>query len=142
MVVERTSSEIKAALKEAGLEVYRTTESAVHIAERPRENLIMDSNVCLRTDLTVVFVARAERATFPHDGDAALFARVRDHLSAATEAGFTETEAYVTDVTAPSDASLLLDRWYQVRFEKQTPSFETAIATVRAALELDKIAKR
>src|SRR5690606_10767504 len=56
-----TSSEIKRALREAGIEIYRTRGSIVHIAERVRENLIMDAGVRIDESLRVTFYVRAER---------------------------------------------------------------------------------
>jgi hypothetical protein len=40
-----TVQELKKAIQQAGLEVYRTRGNEVHLAERPRENLIMDAGV-------------------------------------------------------------------------------------------------
>ena len=40
--------DIKRALKDAGLEVYRTRGDVVQLAERVRENLLMDAQIFVR----------------------------------------------------------------------------------------------
>ena len=76
------ASRIKRALIEAGFEVFRTRNEEIVLAERPRENLIMDSGVRLRlgdpTDaaLEVRVVLRAQKADFPAEDEVQLFDRV------------------------------------------------------------------
>ena len=137
-----THRELKQALREAGVEVYRTQGDAVFVAERPRENLIMDSGVRLYTDLRVAFYARAEESSFPGESSQDLHERVRRQLECAIEEGFTETRKFVTEVDAPSDESQVLDRWHQVQFERRTNTLAEAVAAVCTAVGFEKIAKR
>ena len=96
-----SASEIKRALKDAGLEVYRTRGEVVHVAERVRENLLMDAQVFVRAspflidatpphEACVGFVVRAQRSDFPNDGEDHLFGRARRLASAAIERGYCE----------------------------------------------------
>lgn len=40
-----TATELKKALQQAGFDVYRARGDEVHLAERPRENLILEAGV-------------------------------------------------------------------------------------------------
>lgn len=134
--------DIKSALRAEGLEIYQTKDDTVFIAERPRENLIMDSGVRIHADLRVAFFARAEESHFPGEDAQQLHARVRKQLAPSQEHGFVETKQLVTCIEAPSDASQVLDRWFELSFERPNQSLEEAIDHARTALGFDKIAKR
>jgi hypothetical protein len=137
-----TSAEIKRALREAGIEVYRTRGSVVHVAERVRENLIMDAGVRIDESLRVSFYARAEQRDFPGEDDDALYERARKLATPAVERGFQEERTFVTELEDPGDPERTLDRWFQVQFDKSLESLEDAIAEVRFACDLDRQAKR
>ena len=79
-----TAAEIKKALKEAGLEVYRTRGDVVYLADRVRENLLMDAGTFVRggadvrgADVRIGFIVRAQRNDFPNDAEEHLFERAR-----------------------------------------------------------------
>lgn len=139
-----TIIDIKRALAEAGLEVYRTRGEEVQIADRVRENLIMDSGVSLAVgpELRVRFVVRAQRSDFPADPIAELFARARALANDAQHRGFVENEARVSDLNDPGDPSRTLDTWYEVRFEKTVGDIEQALAETKFALSLEKAAAK
>lgn len=137
-----TSSEIKRALREAGFEIYRTRGSVVHVAERVRENLIMDSGVRLDDGLRITFYARAEKRDFPGEDALELFERARELGAAALLRGFSEERTLVTDLEDPSDAERTLDQWYQVQFAKTADTLELALEEVRFACGLVKQAER
>lgn len=135
--------ELKKALREGGLEVYRTEGTVVHLADRVRENLIMDAHVRVSTHpLTVTFDARAERSMFPGESDEQLHERARDLGRAALERGFGERRAFITDVPDPSNPDAVLERWYQVEFERMVDDVGAAIDEARFAVGLDKTATR
>jgi hypothetical protein len=132
--------QVKKALVEAGLEVFRTRGDEIVLAERPRENLILDSGVRLRAgaNLEVRLVVRAQRADFPNDDDAHLFERARGCAGRAVAAGFSEVEATTTRVTDPGDPARTLDTFYEVTFAKHAPSLPDAVTELRFALGLEK----
>ena len=152
-----TSSDIKRALRNAGLEVYRAQGNAIHVAERVRENLILDSGIRIVIDgrgeadaaraasshrLVVTFVAEAPRSQFPGDEREALFERARRLAREALDRGFVEEAERVAPVEDPSDAARILDERFQVAFAKQVASIEAALEEVRFALSLSRSVER
>ena len=93
-------AEIKKALVAAGFELYRTRGDEVHVADRVRDNLIMDSGVSVRAkgSLSVRFVARAQRSDFPSDGPASLFEKARGLGVIAEARGYAETGSATSSI--------------------------------------------
>ena len=134
------SSHIKRALVDAGFEIFRTRGDEIVLAERPRENLIMDSGVRLRVSepLEVRVVLRAQKADFPSDDDSNLFDRVR-RLGASTLAdGFAEINATMTRVADPGDASRTLDTFYEITYTKVADALSEAILEMKQAMRIEK----
>ncbi len=137
------ASDIKRALREAGFEIYRTEGGEVHVAERVRENLIMDSGVrVVGPASAVAFVTRAQQRDFPDDAPEQLFDRARRVAGRALERGYQEVRAFVTPIRDPGDPSRALDHSYEVRFEKAVADLAAALDEVRQLISLDKTAKR
>ncbi|HVY44476.1 MAG TPA: hypothetical protein VHB21_01305 [Minicystis sp.] len=136
-----TPADVKKALQAAGFEIYRTRGDVVHVAERVRENLLMDSGVFLEAQALVVgFVVRAQKTDFPHDGDDALFERARRLGAAAVGRGYTEASAEIRTVVDPGDAGRAIDRWCEVAYKKPAAALDAAIEEIRFALTLEKAA--
>src|SRR4051812_30595499 len=75
--------ELKKALLAAGLEIYRTRPDAVHLAERPRDNQILDAGISFRpategASFELRVVMRCQRSDFPRENADALYDRVRE----------------------------------------------------------------
>jgi hypothetical protein len=134
------AAHLKKALIEAGFEVFRTRGEEIVLAERPRENLIMDSGARLRAGdpLEVRVVLRAQKADFPNEDDARLFERVRTLGAQAISAGFTEVDMAATRVPDPGDAERTLDTFYEITFAKPAASLPDAVAELRFVLGLEK----
>jgi hypothetical protein len=138
-----TPADIKKALQQAGFEVYRTRGDVVHVAERVRENLLMDSGVSIDSSrLAVAFVVRAQLADFPGASQDELFARARGLGGEARERGYHEIEARVSTIPDPVDDAATLDTWFEVVFEKAAAQVGAALDEVRFALGLEKAAQR
>jgi hypothetical protein len=137
-----TAREIKEALIAAGFEVYRTRGDEVQVADRVRDNLIMDSGVSIRdgVPLRVQIVVRAQRCDFPSDPVHALFDRARALCGGAVARGFAETGTRTSPMHDPTDASRTLDTWFEVAFEKTVPTLSEAIEEVRFAVTIEKAA--
>ncbi len=125
---------------DAGFEIFRVRGEEIVLAERPRENLIMDSGVRLRFSepLEVRVVFRAQKADFPNDDDARLFERVRRLAQPASSSGFVESGCAVTDVPDPSDSARTLDSFYEITYAKPVAGLESALPTLRFAVGLEK----
>jgi hypothetical protein len=139
-----TPQQLKKALVAAGFEVFRTLGEDVVLADRVRENLIMDSGVRLKagSPLTVKVVLRAQRADFPAEDEAELFARVRGSADHVLSKGFAEITATATKVTDPADAERTLDTFYEVTFAKDVADLDTALAELKVAMGIDKAVRR
>jgi hypothetical protein len=136
-----TPAELKKALISAGFEVYRTRGDVVHVAERARENLIMDSGVRVHaTELTVAVIMRAQRVDFPHDPDEAMFARARNLGACTLARGYREVGTQITRLPDPSDPERTLDSSFEVSFEKRVTNLDEAMAEVGFVFSLEKAA--
>jgi len=136
-----TPAEIKKALIEAGFEFYRARGDVVHVAERVRENLLMDSGIFIHAGKSVVgFLVRAQHSEFPQDSEEHLFARARALATSALERGYREVEATTRQIFDPGDADRMIDTWCEVQFERDAPSIAAAMDEVRFALGFPKSA--
>jgi hypothetical protein len=137
-------AEIKKALIAAGFELYRTRGDEVHVADRVRDNLIMDSGVSIRseTPLSVRVVVRAQHSDFPGDSINALFDRARATATAVVARGYMETQALASPMHDPVDPNRTLDTWYEVSYEKKVGTIDEAMVEVAFALQLEKTARR
>ncbi len=129
-------------LVRAGIEIFCGSDEVVHVAERVRDNLLIDADVRVNAARrSVVFFSRAHSVDFPGEPANLLFARARLPAAAALGRGYAEAKAFVTKLRAPDDPGITLDYWYQVEFEKPVLDLEQLIEEVRFALALEKAAK-
>lgn len=136
-----TPQEIKKALISAGFELYRTRGEVVHVAERVRENLLMDSGIFVHAGRsTVGFVVRAQHTDFPNETEDQLFLRARDLAATAVARGYREVEATCRPIFDPGDGDRKLDTWCEVQFERDAPALEDAMEEIRFALSFPKSA--
>jgi hypothetical protein len=137
-----TPQQLKKALLASGFEVFRTLPTEVVLAERVRENLILDSGVRIAPleggKLHVRLVLRAQKADFPNDDDAALFDRVRKLAEPAITKGFSEQSTGVRAVSDPGDATRTIDTFYEVFLSQDVASVEDAVPVLKLALSLEK----
>ena len=137
-----TPQQLKKALVASGFEVFRTLPTEVVLAERVRENLILDSGVRIAPleggKLQVRLVLRAQKADFPNDDDAALFDRVRKLAEPAITKGFAEQSTGVRAVSDPGDATRTIDTFYEVFLSQDVASVEDAVPVLKLALSLEK----
>jgi hypothetical protein len=134
------AARIKKALTDAGFELFRSRGEEVVLAERPRENLIMDSGVRLRVGepLEVRVVLRAQRVDFPNEDEPRIFERVRQLAVPAVAMGFSELSTAVTPVVDPSDGGRTLDTFYEITYAKRAAALDDALAELKFALRLEK----
>ncbi|HXN32409.1 MAG TPA: hypothetical protein VN894_11125 [Polyangiaceae bacterium] len=134
------AARIKKALTDAGFELFRSRGEEVVLAERPRENLIMDSGVRLRVGepLEVRVVLRAQKVDFPNEDELHIFERVRRLAGPALAVGFAEVATAVTPVSDPGEGGRTLDTFYEITYAKRAPALDDAMAELKFALCLEK----
>jgi hypothetical protein len=136
----RNAPQIKRVLIDAGFEVFRTRGEEIVLAERPRENLIMDSGVRLRLGepLEVRVVFRAQKADFPGEDESHLFDRVRRLAAGSLPAGFSEAGSAVSRVADPGDADRTLDTFYEITYSKAASALDEALPELRIVMGIEK----
>jgi hypothetical protein len=134
-----TPSELKKQLIAAGLEIFRVQGNRIHLADRVRENLIMDGGVWAVVDepLTVRFVVRAQSSHFPGESADQLFRRARGLASPSESRGYREVETAVVSINDPGGGPQTLDTWYEVSYEKAVAA-EELLDELKYALAVEK----
>lgn len=137
-----TPSELKKLLLAEGFQVYRTLSDQIVLADRVRDNLIMDSGVAARIgDVPCVrFTVRAQGSDFPTDSTELILDRARQLAVEAVARGYREVSANSVAVQDPGDSSQTLDVWHEVAFEKSLADDVELIAELRYAISLEKTA--
>ena len=137
-----TPLELKKHLLAQGFEVYRTIGSRVLLAERVRDNLIMDAGVAAVAGESLAARAsfRAQRANFHGDAESELFVRARQCAKQTLDKGYREVDRTIVPIVDPSDRTRTLDTWYEVTVELAVSSLEELSAELRYLLALGKVA--
>jgi hypothetical protein len=129
-------SELKKHLVAEGFQVFRTLGSQVLLAERVRDNLVMDSGIAVMCgsalSLRVTFKAHAR--DFPKEGEDALFERARE-LGAAGLDGYDEVEKAVIPISDPGMPESQIDACYEVTFERREVPLEDLAGLLTALLQ-------
>jgi hypothetical protein len=139
-----TPNDLKKTLVARGFEVYRTLGDQVVLADRVRDNLIMDSGVAVRPGdtMAVRFVVRAQASDFPSAKAEDLYERARACVVEARGRGYTEVGVAEVPVRDPGDATSTLDTWYEVAFERNVAGDDELEQELRYALSLEKTVTR
>jgi len=135
---------LKKTLVAEGFEVYRTSPNLIILADRVRDNLLMDSGVAVvhGDPLVVRITLRARGAEFPGDGEQALFERARALAEPMKERGYGEVSSAAVPVMDPGDPSRTLDTWYEVTYERNVGGEAELHPELRFALSIAKTAER
>jgi len=123
--------------------VYRTTGQEVIIAERVRDNLILDSGVRVRAGepMEVCIVMGLRRGQYPNESDEQVFARLRQLAAPAAGRGFAEKKSGMAPVSDPADAKRTLDTFFEIVLAKEEPDTAGMLDLVRFALGLAQTAE-
>lgn len=132
------SRRLKQQLAAAGFDVFRTHEDRVDLAERVRDDLLMESGVSARcgTSMAVRFRVQVNRSDFPEEADQALFERARSLAEPGPARGYLEVGSEVVPLADPVDASSTVDTSYVVVFEKSVSDTDQLQDELRFALGL------
>lgn len=133
------AADLKKALQQEGLQIYRSLPGEVRIAERVRENLILDSGISVTLELDVRVVFRTERRSFPAESEHSLFARARTLASVAKAHGLVELRAESAEIKDPSDESRVLDEVFEVTFTRRANDLAEAALLCRTFLAAPRI---
>lgn len=135
---------LKKTLVAEGFEVYRTSPSLIILADRVRDNLLMDSGVAVvqGDPLVVRITVRARAAEFPGDGEATLFERARALAEPIKDRGYGEVGFIAVPVLDPGDPTRTLDTWYEVTYERGVGGEDELHPELRFALSVPKTAER
>jgi hypothetical protein len=137
-----TPLELKKLLIEQGFEVYRTIGNRVLLAERVRDNLIMDSNVSALAgeSLAARLTVRAQQADFHGDNESQLFARAAEVAKPAVERGYREVDRTVVPIVDPSDKTRTLDTWYEISVQRPVDTLADLVGELHFLIQVDKVA--
>lgn len=132
-------AELKRKLREEGFEVYRTIAEQVLLAERVRDNLIMDSGVAAllhpaQSQMAVVVTVRAQASHFPGASEEQVWTHARNLSEAFSGNGYAEEKATAASVPDPSDPELSLDTSYEIRLSRLVSDLDDLCSELRAAL--------
>ncbi len=135
-------ADLKKILVAQGFEIYRTLGDRIILADRVRDNLIMDSGVAAVAGdpLKVQLTARSQSTDFPGEGQDALFDRARSIAQPLVDRGFAEVTTNVVPVHDPGDRTKTLDTWYEVEFQMEVASADDMVELLRYAMGLEKSA--
>ncbi len=131
-------AELKRKLRAAGFEIYRTAENQVKLAERVRDNLIMDSGVAAvftsSTKLGVRVIIRAQASHFPGATEDQLWEQARTLAREFLENGYLEEETNTEAVADPSDPARSLDTSHEISLHRGVESLDLLCDQLRLAL--------
>jgi hypothetical protein len=121
--------------------VFRVLGSQVVLADRVRENLIMDSQVSIvcGEHLNLRVVLRAQAADYPEESSEQLFERARALGTAPRELGFDEVQTAVVPISDPVETDRTLDTWYEVTYEKPGLQLPELLGALPSALNFRKV---
>ena len=132
--------ELKKTLIREGFEIYRTLADRIVLADRVRDNLIMDSGVAAGTgdDYRVHVILRAQASDFPGEDADTLWERARKLGSHLKARGYNESAVRSVPILDPGDQSKTLDTWYEVGMSRSLDELSELLLELRFALGLDK----
>lgn len=129
--------DLKRLVRNAGFQVYGTQGQQILLAERVRDNLILDSGISLSPDpLSIIVTVRAQMIHFP--GQPIEHAReFADRLGDAFLAlGYTRERSETVAIQNPNQVGSTLDTVCEVVFQKALPSPDPIPTEIQLALDL------
>lgn len=136
-------AELKRKLRAAGFEVYRSTSEQVLLAERVRDNLIMDSGVAAHVSsadgkIWVQVTVRAQASHFPGAEEDGIWTAARRLAQAFLDSGYTEQDSSASPVPDPNDPQVSLDTAHEIRLRRAVQDDDALFEELRAALHLPR----
>jgi len=137
-------STLKKALVSEGFEIYRTAPNLITLADRVRDNLLMDSGVSVVAgdNLAVRVVLRAQASNFPGEAADSLFARARALGTELAARGYAEVAAEAVPLPDPGDRTRSIDTCYEVSYSLAVPEDAALYRELRFVLGVIRNAER
>lgn len=131
-------SELKRQLRAAGFEIYRSAHEQVMLAERIRDNLIMDSGVAAlfsESKVAIQVTVRAQASHFPGADEGQLWAQARLLAKSFLDLGFSQHDTRSEPVPDPNDPEKSLDTSHEILLRRDVVDLESLFKGLRVALE-------
>lgn len=143
-------AELKKKLRAEGFEIYRTREGYVELAERVRDNLILDSGIAVGWTSSaddsnqaaaepaplVRVTVRAQASHFPGYPPDAVAAQAENLALPFQELGYTAEQPRTLDLHDPSRPEHVLDRSHEVLLQKTLADVQELVPEIRALFAL------
>ncbi|HSC87301.1 MAG TPA: hypothetical protein VLC09_08535 [Polyangiaceae bacterium] len=145
-------NELKRRLRAAGFEVYRTRDALISLAERVRDNLILDSGISVglvhsgpeqdadpaSLDETgrlfhLRVTLRAQASHFPGASSEAVAEQAEALAATFLEAGYSHGESRISNLPDPAHPERSLDTSHEVVVSREIAGLEGLFDTIRAA---------
>lgn len=131
-------AELKRKLRAAGFEIYRTAENRVQLAERIRDNLIMDSGVTVLTaeptGLAIRVTVRAQASHFPGASTEQLWGHANALALEFLTDGYLQDGRSAELVPDPSDPEKSLDTSHEILLHRSVETLDLLFEQLRVAL--------
>jgi hypothetical protein len=126
--------ETKRALREAGLQIYEVREGFITLAERVRDNLILQSGIAVSTSpFRVQVTLRAQSLHFPGQTQDQVLAHAVELAGNFVARGYREVGTTRTEVADPSHPERTLDVVHAVIVERPCDSWEEVLSEIKEA---------
>ncbi len=131
-----TPPQLKKKLRESGFDVYRTLSDRVILAERIRDNLIMESGVAalIGAEFTIEVTISAQRSHFPGSDKLELQRQTDLMAQPFLKHGYEAFETLEEPLMDPSDPQRQLDTRCQLKLSKKVGEFTQLPAQLAQAL--------
>ena len=131
--------DLRRALVEAGLLVFRVKNGEVHLAERQNVQLMEAGVRVLAGDTpAVTVVVRAQRSDSPQKSPEVLLAIVRAQTAPLRDAGYIELEAASREIRSVSDPHQVVDVWHELTLRRPVTTREEAVTQAIFAMGTER----
>lgn len=131
-------AELKRKLRAAGFEIYRTAENRVQLAERIRDNLIMDSGVAALfsepSGFAIRVTVRAQASHFPGASVEHLWTQANTLAEQFLTDGYLIESQSAELVPDPNDTEKSLDTAHEILLKRPVESMDLLFDLLRVAL--------
>jgi hypothetical protein len=139
-------NELKRRLRAEGFEIYRTREGRVSLAERVRDNLILDSGIAVgpldspherwnasEGEFDIHVTVRAQASHFPRATPDAVAARANELAEGLTDQGYQRESNRISGLPDPGDPKRILDTSYEVVLRRVVRGLDELFQQVHSA---------